>query len=111
MLRDLVSEGFRYDDCATAARLYTSKEAAVIYLEQLAAHREHEKLVLFLRRRGFYRPHCEKALKLWPDVMDALRYLQHQQHVRKEGCVFCDDPGKLDAVLGKQDEGVKLKPD
>lgn len=96
-----------------AARLYSSKEAALIYLEQLAAHREHEKLVLFLRRRGFYRPHCEKALALWPDVMDALRYLQHQQHAaKKEGCVFCDDPQKLDTVSPeKRDAGVKLTPE
>ncbi|EJT47510.1 hypothetical protein A1Q1_03622 [Trichosporon asahii var. asahii CBS 2479] len=112
LLRDLVNEGFRYDDCVTAAKLYSSKEAAVIYLEQLAQHREHEKLVLFLRRRGFYRPHCEKALKLWPDVMDALRYLQHQQHERKEGCVFCDDSMKLEGIpQEKLKEGVKLKPD
>lgn len=111
LLRDLVSEGFRYDDCVAAARLYASKEAAVIYLEQLAAHREHEKLVLFLRHRGFYRPHCEKALEIWPDVMDALRYLQHQQHTAaKDGCVFCSDPQKLAQVPPeKLEAGVKLK--
>lgn len=110
-LSDLVVRGFRYDDCLAAAKLHTSPDAAAIYLEELEQRREHERLVLYLRRRGFYEPHCRKALDIWPDIMDALRFLQHQKHDRRtDGCVFCCEPERLLAVpREKLESGVKLK--